>query len=599
MILKLFELYSLLSDKQKKSYLKIQILVVLMSFLEVVSVLSIGPFMTLVGDVGVLEDEEMLNRIYIYSGFGSPEEFLFLVGVIVFIVLLIASLISMYITWTLSIFGAFIGSQLANRLFTYYMHQPWIFHTSGNSSILIKQISYECHRIIISIIRPVLFMNAKLCMSFFLIITLFVYNFSITVIGLAVFIAIYLIIYKFVQNKLSDSGKAITQSQAMRFKLMAEGFGGIKDTIILGRELNFIRQFEEQSELYAKSQGLQLALSQVPRYLMELVAYGSVIILVLVLMLENEANLSEILPILSVFTLAGFKLLPAFQIIYTSIAQVRGNITAYESIRNEMIATVNIQPVQASKIDARYKLSDHIEFRNVSFTYPNKEKAAINNLSFKISVNKAIGLIGKSGVGKSTLVDLLLGLIEPDCGSILIDGRPLSAESKRQWQNSLGYVAQSLYLAETTIRENIAFGLPEIDIDEEKIQQVANLAHLDELLNSLPFGLNTVVGERGIQLSGGQKQRIGIARALYCGAEILIFDEATSALDGITEKIVMDTIQEFGGKKTIIIVAHRLGTLKKCDCIYLMENGQIVDSGSYKELSKQNMVFRQMAQSTN
>ena len=212
-----------------------------------------------------------------------------------------------------------------------------------------------------------------------------------------------------------------------------------------------------------------------------------------------------------------------------------------------------------------------------------------------IGVNKVIGLVGASGSGKSTAIDLLLGLIQPEKGELLVDGEPITDQQLRAWQNSLGFVPQSIFLADSSIRENIAFGLPPELVDEEKVQRAATMAHLDELLAELPDGLNTRVGERGVQLSGGQRQRIGIARALYHDADVLILDEATSALDGITEKLIMDAIHDFSGKKTIIMIAHRLATVKKCDSIYLLANGQVTDQGTYSELCKRNDVFKRMA----
>ena len=214
----------------------------------------------------------------------------------------------------------------------------------------------------------------------------------------------------------------------------------------------------------------------------------------------------------------------------------------------------------------------------------------------KIPANKVIGLVGSSGSGKSTAIDLLLGLVEPSSGQLLIDGQPLSNKSLRSWQNNIGFVAQNIFLADASIRENIAFGLPPDNINDDYVKRAASMAHLDEMLKTLPEGLNTSVGERGVQLSGGQRQRVGIARALYHDPEILVFDEATSALDGITESVIMEAIHDFSGSKTIIVVAHRLSTVKRCDCIYLMDEGSIIDSGTYEELIKRNKKFKKMAE---
>lgn len=237
-----------------------------------------------------------------------------------------------------------------------------------------------------------------------------------------------------------------------------------------------------------------------------------------------------------------------------------------------------------------------IALQDITFHYPGKQTPALDSLTIEIPANRVIGLVGASGSGKSTAIDILLGLIEPSAGQLLIDGQPLDAERRRAWQNTLGFVPQAIFLADASICENIAFGIPPDEIDEERVRHAAHMAHLDELLEQLPDGLNTRVGERGVQLSGGQRQRIGIARALYDDAEVLVFDEATSALDGITERMIMEAIHDFAGRKTIIMIAHRLATVRKCDCIYLMAHGKVVDQGSYDELASRNQTFKRMAE---
>jgi HlyD family secretion protein len=238
---------------------------------------------------------------------------------------------------------------------------------------------------------------------------------------------------------------------------------------------------------------------------------------------------------------------------------------------------------------------ENIKLDNITFTYPNKEIPAVKDLTIEIPLNSTVGLVGSSGSGKSTTIDILLGLINPQVGHLKIDNQVVTDTNRKIWQIKIGYVPQSIYLTEGSISENIAFGIPENEIDSDKIHNAIRLAHLEEMVSELPAGIATKVGERGIQLSGGQRQRIGIARALYNNAEILLFDEATSALDGITEQIIMKAIQELTGSKTIIIVAHRLKTVAKCDVIYMLENGQLVDQGTYDDLFSRNLQFRQMA----
>ena len=597
MFKQLKELYSLLTDEQRKKLRRLQFLVVLMAFAELGSVLSIGPFMALVGDMSQLQGEGIVGDVYRLSGLEDPRLFLFWTGIGVLVALTIAAFISMLTIWRLSMYGARVGAELSSRLYRHYMHQPWLFHASGSSSQLTNQIAQECARITNGIINPLMQMNARIVMAAFMAIAIFVFNPAVAIFGLVIFAVAYMAMYRIVRQRLIRNGGTITSAQRLRFKLMGEGFGGIKDALLLGRQEVFTDRFDQASNRFAGAQGKNQIMSQVPRFVMELVAFGSVIFLILYLLAAHNGNLGTILPLLSVYALAGFKLLPAFQQIYSSVSIIRGNLSAFEGLRDDLraSATAPLQFARNQQPGKHLTPYQSIELRNVQFTYPGKEEPALRELTLTIGVNKVIGLVGASGSGKSTAIDILLGLIQPEKGELLIDGERITEQQLRAWQNSLGFVPQSIFLADSSIRENIAFGLPPELVDDEKVQRAAVMAHLDELLAELPDGMNTRVGERGVQLSGGQRQRIGIARALYHNADMLILDEATSALDGITEKLIMDAIHDFSGKKTIIMIAHRLATVKKCDSIYLLANGRVTDKGTYNELCQRNDVFKRMA----
>lgn len=597
------DLYSLLTDQQRQKLLRLQLLVVLMSFAEIVGVASIGPFMAIVGDMSLLQGESIVARLYQASGISEPRDFLFWLGIGVLVVLVGAALVSMFTIWRLSMYGAQVGAELSSRLYSHYMYQPWLFHASGSSSHLTNQISQECLRITNNVINPLMQMNAKLMLALFMVTALFIYNPVVAFAGLIIFVVAYLLLYRTVRQRLIANGKTITKAQRLRFKLMSEGFGGIKDALLLGRQPVFTQRFDAASVRFAHAQGTTQAMGQVPRYAMELVAFGSVIFLVLYLLTAHQGNLGSILPVLSIYALAGFKLLPAFQQVYTSISQIRGNLAAFEALRDDLRASAlapqpSIKAGQARPMESeKHWVPKHtIQLQDVVFTYPGKQEPALDGLTLNIPVNRVVGLVGASGSGKSTAIDLLLGLIEPQSGELLVDGQPVTSKDRRAWQNSLGFVPQSIFLADSSIRENVGFGLPTEEIDDDRVRRAITMSHLDELVAELADGLETRVGERGIQLSGGQRQRIGIARALYHDADVLVLDEATSALDGITEKLIMDAIHDFSGKKTIVMIAHRLATVKQCDAIYLMADGKVIDYGSYHELAQRNTIFKRMAE---
>ncbi|OOE89090.1 multidrug ABC transporter ATP-binding protein [Salinivibrio sp. AR647] len=593
MYTRLNTLFKLLTANQQKKLVWLQMLVVLMAFAELTGVVAIGPFMALVGDISQLQGDGRFAQLYQYSGLANPSDFIFWVGVSVLLALTVAAMISMYTTWRLSLYAQQVGAELSARLYRYYMNQPWLFHAGGSSSQLINKVSQEANRITQNIIEPAMQLVAKSVLAIVMMTTIFIYNPFVALVGMAIFAFSYAVLYRTVRKKLSRNGIDITNANSQRFSLMNEGFGGIKDTLLLGRQADFNNSFKYASDRFGYSLGLTRGLSQAPRYAIELVAFGSVIFLVLYLVKSHEGDLGRILPVLSVYALAGFKLLPAFQQIYRGVAQIRGNLSALDNLEEDLIASQGVSSITHT-LD-KIKPMKQVKLENVTFQYPGKEVPALYGLSLKLPVNQVIGLVGASGSGKSTAIDILLGLIEPSQGSLQVDGKPITAENVRAWQNNIGFVPQSIFLSDATIRENIAFGLPLNQIDEQKVLNAAKMAHLEELLEQLPNGLDTRVGERGVQLSGGQRQRIGIARALYDDADVLVLDEATSALDGITEKLVMDAIHDFAGNKTIIMIAHRLSTVQQCDCIYMLEQGKVVDYGTYAELLNKNLEFRKMA----
>lgn len=589
------ELFSLLSEKQRKQFYILQFLVILMAFTELLGIASIAPFMSLVGDMSLLEQGGIYTKLYKLSGIDDPVNFLFISGIGVLIALSMSTVVSMFTTWRLSLFGASVGVELADRLYTHYMKQSWQFHASGSSAQLTKQVSTESTRISNGIIQPLMQMNAKVVLAFFISISILIYNPIVAIAGLLIFVTGYLLMYKFVRKALVLNGRRLSSAATNRFRLMNEGFGGIKDVLLLNRNKDFIDRFSIEGDVQAKAQGLNQTIAQVPRFFIELLAFGAMIGLVLILIKTYEGNLGAVLPILAVYALACFKLLPALQQIYSSITQIKGNIAAYESVKEDLInSQENISTNKISSSD-NFALTKGIKLQNIEFAYPNKPIKAVDNVSLSVPVNSVIGIVGSSGSGKSTLIDIILGLLIPQSGEIYIDDSLVTENNRRDWQDLLGFVPQSIFLSEGSIAENVAFGIPADEINYDQVMRAVDLAHLTELVNELPEGIHTKVGERGVQLSGGQRQRIGIARALYNEADVLIFDEATSALDGITEKIIMDAIHDFTGQKTIIMIAHRLKTVQKCDTIYLMEKGTVVDQGNYQQLIDNNAKFREMA----
>jgi HlyD family secretion protein len=589
------KLFQLLSKKSKIRFYRLQLLIVFMTLLEICGVASMAPFMALVGDLDVLDGNTQIAKLYQNIGISSKEDFLFIIGMSVFCIMTLAACISIFTIWRLSLFASEIGVEISDRLYIYYLNESYLFHTLRNSAQLTKQISTEAGRMAILVVSPLLQIGAKLVFTTFMCIAIFLYNPQIAITIMLFFTISYWTIFKLVRPFLEKNGREISKQLQARFNLMSDGFGGIKDILLLNRKKYYEDKFLSSGKIFARSQGTNQAFSLIPKYIMELLAFGVIIILILFLIKTYKGDLSEILPILTVYSLAGFKLLPAFQNIYANFSHIKGNIASFEEISSDLEKSYMVNSSKDVSSNKKIDFHKSLEFKDISFSYPGKHEQIFNNFSLKIPKNNVIGIVGPSGSGKSTFIDILLGLIKPDEGEILIDGNCIDKKNIRSWQNIIGFVPQSVYLLDGSIMENIAIGIPKKEIDEEKIMNAIEKANLLELIQSYDDGIHSQVGERGIQLSGGQRQRISIARALYEDAEVLVFDEATSALDGMTEQLVMKAVNDFSGTKTIIMVAHRLTTVENCDIIYFIENGSVQDSGTYKDLIKKNKVFRKMA----
>ena len=569
-----------------------------MSCLEVLSVLAIGPFMALLGNINSIQTPGILNATFIYFGFSSNREFIIFFGALVLTIMVFSACFSLYTIKVLYQFGSSIGGSISNRLFKHFLFQPWLFHSKHSSSSLIHKAINESQRLTFAIIHQALTFNAKASIAFLMSFAVIIYDPIISLTGLAIFSSSYFLIYKFSESHLNNASKSLAEDQEVRLKTASESFGGIQNIILSRTQSFFLNTFSNSTDKYYHSWGNSQVLSITPKYLLEVLAMGSIIILVLFLFLSGNENLNMILPTLSVFALAGYKILPALQTAYYSFSIITANISAFENLELDLINSShtennysNLKNQSNQKIEFKNKLT----FENISFTYPETSKSVLNKISFEIMAEKTIGIVGPSGAGKSTMIDLILGLINPTSGKFIADETPISKSNIDQWQKNIGFVPQSIFLSDSTIKENIAFGVDPHLIDHQKVIEAANLANVMDFVSSLPDGLNTVVGERGIQLSGGQIQRIGIARAIFNNPKVLIFDEATSSLDGISEKLIMEAINKFSGEKTIIIVAHRLETVKNCDSIFLLQNGEIIDKGSYDELFNRSLLFQEMA----
>lgn len=582
------ELFDLLEPSQRKKLIVLQLLIILMAIMELVGIASIAPFMTVVANKDILETNNFLKSLYIYSGAQSHNDFLLLLGCGVLFCIASGSIISIYTTWKSTHFASTLGVELADRLYNYYISNNWLFHLNKNSSDLINNISVESLRVTNLIIQPIILMNSRIFLAFLILIFLVFYNPIVAVSGASVFIFSYFLIYKFFSKRLKEYGQTISLSNSKRFRLMSEGFSGIKELIILQRRAKYKEEFNKIGDRLAYSHGASFALASIPRYIMELVAFGSIILLIIYL-ISVDSGENSFLPIISVYALAGLKLLPSLQQIYSSFAIIRGSTSSFEAIKEDLYKAKCVSnEVKKYKIN-NISFEKKLDLKGVEYTYPNEVNSSLRNINLTIKQGEFVGIIGASGSGKSTILSIILGLIHPTKGGFYIDDNLLNNENLKSWMKIIGYVPQNVFLKEGTVAENITLGLD--SFDKTKIIKALYNAGLEDLLTLEKRIFEDNIGEAGEKLSGGQRQRVGIARALYDEKQLLILDEITSALDRTAEIAVMDTICNLRKNKTIIMISHKMEIIKDCDLIVLVDNGEIIDSGTYEYLSQRHSIF--------
>src|SRR3990167_2321105 len=589
-----------LFDKKEKYIIGLLLIpVIFTALLEIIGIAFVMPFMALIIQPSLVLQHEKVKFIYTYFNFSSVHAFLIFLGVAVFLVLLIGNAASALTLAIMLRVGYMRRYTLAYKLLTNYFRLPYSYFLDKNSSTLSKNLLQEVERIVGGVLIPGILAFAKLIAIVLILVLLFYVNPMVAFFITFVIGGIYTIIFLSLRKRLHSIGKKLTEESELLFKASYECFGGIKEIKLYNNEKFFLDNFSKPSYLIATYVAQSNIYPQLPRYALETVAFGGIILITIILLALN-AHGDSIIPLLSVYAFAGYRLMPAVQTVFVSLSQARLNLAAIDLLYNDMFEKEKEMKVTSSKETTALTFNDSIALKNICFKYQSSANNILDNLSLEIKKNSIIGFAGSTGAGKTTLVDIILGLLQPYQGELLIDGQVIDGYNLGAWQKLLAYVPQHIFISDDTVINNIAFGRGENNhtglLAVEKAAKAASIH--DFIINELPYGYNTVLGERGIRLSGGQRQRIGIARALYNEPEVIILDEATSALDGITEDTIMETIYNLSVKKTIIIIAHRLSTLMNCHKIFILEKGRIVDEGNYNELSENCSLFRQMAKLT-
>lgn len=571
------KMHSILTSSERKGMVGLLCLMLFGATLEMAAVGLLFPVVLLMGREDLAANYPRIQNILAVLGNPSQQ---FLIGgaiLILFGTYLIKNMFLALLAWRQVRITNDMQVRIQQQIFTAYLHQPYTFHLQKNSTLLGHNVA-EVSVVITAVNHGLNVVTDSMTLLCIVTLLLMVEPVGVLLV-MFVFGTATALFHYYSRSRISNWAIARQRHNILLNKTMYEGLASAKELQLLGREGSFLEKFHGHNLKAAWVSGSHAFMQQIPRMWLELLAVAGMALLVLG-MLMQESGTEKVMPTLAIFAAAAFRLIPSINRLIAGVQGMRFSIPSVNLIYEQMKLTES-EAVGARK--STNSLSKNFEqeicMQNIGYTYPNASFLALDGITIRVKKGESIGFIGSSGSGKSTLVDVLLGLLPPGSGKVLVDGQDIQ-HGMRNWQKQIGYVPQVIYLTDDTLRRNVAFGLADEEIDELAVQRAIKAAQLDELVASLPDGVDIVVGERGIRLSGGQRQRIGIARALYHDPAVLVLDEATSALDSITEQDVMSAVMALRESKTILIVAHRLSTVEKCNRLYRLEAGRIVDQGS-------------------
>lgn len=590
------KLLALLNAHERKRLYLLFAAVLATAFAEVAGVASVMPFLSLVANPESVHDSAILSWVYETFGFPSENRFLFAVGVGVLVVLTVSNTLAAVTIWGLMRFAWMRNHALSRRLLGRYLARPYVFFLNRNTADLGKNILMEIQQMINQLLIPGLQALARGVVALAIFGLLVAVDPVLAVVIALVLGGAYGIIYVGVRRLLYRIGQDRFAANRERFQIANEAFGGIKHLKLLGREPAFLDRFTGPSKRFSSAMATSMVLSQAPRYALELIAFGGVLVIVLYL-LATGYGLEGVLPLAGLYAFAGYRLMPSLQQVFRGVTQVRFNAPILESLHEELEGVAD-DPLKGRRASdpAALPFQDRLTLSGVRFRYPEARAPALDDVHLTIEARTSVAFVGPTGAGKTTLADVILGLLHPEHGEIRVDGVAITDENRVNWQVNLGYIPQDIFLQDASVARNIAFAVHPDDVDMDAVQAAARMANIHDFIEAeLPDGYETTIGERGVRLSGGQRQRVGIARALYHDPEVLVMDEATSALDSVTEGAVFEAIRNVAATKTLIIIAHRLATIRDCDVVHMLDHGRIVASGTYDELLSRYAQFQEMA----
>lgn len=584
------QIFSLFDKDGKKKYKLLLLLILFTTVVEMLGVGAISPLMSLaMNPTEAVKTSSVMSRLSIFTGF-TGNNLVYCFGLIYVGIIIFKNILSLFTFVRTSHFSSHLNKSFGIKLMQNYLSKDYSWFLKRNSSDFPRLIIQETKILTRHIIHKslIVFVNIFLIIGMVLIIA--VQNIKIAVIAMVSLALIFGAIHLFVRIRLKILGKKRFEMDKMKFKILSDTFGGIKEVKVYGCEKYYVDNYYKLTDDFANNTVMTDTYSNLTKYIVETMFFTFFGLLIMFLVYVNK-DIASIMPSLSLYLLAAYKIMPALQKVSAAINSIMSYAETYRKLKKDIKEEVFLEDnTDLKKLD----FTSSISLKNITFKYDGKEESVLNGVDVNIKHCEKVGIVGGSGSGKTTMLNLILGLFTPNEGSICIDDIPLEGKNIIAWRKNIGLVSQDIFLFDGTIAENIAFTMDSESIIHEQLIESAKHAEMFDFIDNLPDGFNTNVGDRGVQISGGQAQRIAIARALYRNPQLLILDEATSAMDNLTESAIMNSIEKLTGKKTIIIVAHRLSTVKTCDRILFMKNGNIVDEGTYEELKTSNDDFKKL-----
>ena len=570
-----------LSKRRQKQFYLLLILMMIASLFEVVSIGAIIPFLGILTAPEQVYQHQMTQPVIQLLQLTSPSQLLFPLTVVFISSALLAGIIRLFLLYVMTKMIHATGSDLSVNIYHRTLYQNYTTHIARNSSEVINGIITKTNGVVGGVIEPILVMLSSIVLIIAIMIALLSIDIVIALTSLFTFGLLYWCVIIYTRKTLQGNSQCIAEQSTQMVKSLQEGLGGVRDVLIDGTQEFYCKLYRNADISLRKASATNAFIGGSPRFVMEAVGMALIASLAYTISLR-ETGIAPVIPVIGALALGAQRLLPALQQAYKAYSQIKGSYSSFIDVLNLLEQPL---PEYADQPQPKpiYFVKE-IKLNNLNFRYTEDSPWILKNVNLSLKKGSRIGFIGVTGSGKSTLIDIVMGLLPPTEGVLIIDNQTINSRNRRAWQAHIAHVPQNIYLSDSTIEENIAFGIAKELIDHQRVKKAAQQAQIAELIEQWKDGYQTFVGERGIRLSGGQRQRIGIARALYKQANVLIFDEATSALDNETEQAVMDAIEDLGEEITILIIAHRLTTLKGCDKIIKLEKGYTVRTGSYEEV---------------